>query len=506
MFVLVKTSKTKTNTTMLQFKSNHRFDKLQEICLSENEVIEKTLSRLNLLTNHRSFFIKYIVKVKGYDPLSILKVLFVLPYLSLPNVLSIYKTGLKQITVAGKDVFYELKNNNLISWRKFLYSTVRKFIKQVNTKAEPNNGQVQCLIVDDTLCEKSGKQMELIGRVFDHVSHKYLLGFKILVLGLWDGKSFLPIDFSIHGEKGKNVDKPQGMTKKEIKARFQTTRPEECASSERVEEYFKSKSENAVTMCKRAIKNGIIAQYVLADSWFINAPFIDGIRKIKKGLLHVIGMSKTNRKFEIGDKTYHAKALIARHNPSKKTNRKLKMQYFTLNASYKEIPLKLFFVKQGYGNTNDNWKLIVSTDLKISFQKAMETYQIRWTIEVFFKDAKQNLYLGKCQSNYFNAQVADTTICFIQYILLALHKRFDSYETIGGAFRNTKEAMLELTLADRILEMFLEIMKELVELLDLDYEIVFERLLNKNSSAKILALLNALKNNDQTEVPELAVA
>ncbi|MDZ4667496.1 MAG: hypothetical protein SGJ00_06395, partial [bacterium] len=158
------------------------------------------------------------------------------------------------------------------------------------------------------------------------------MGFKILVLGLWDGKSFLPIDFSIHGENGKDVDKPQGMTKKEIKARFQSIRPEECASSERVEEYFKSKSENAVAMCKRAIKNGIIAQYVLTDSWFINAPFIDGIRKIKKGLLHVIGMSKTNRK---------------------------------------------------------------------------------WIIAVFFKDAKQNLYLGKCQSNYFNAQVADTTICFI---------------------------------------------------------------------------------------------
>jgi len=102
--------------------------------------------------------------------------------------------------------------------------------------------------------------------------------------------------------------------------------------------------------------------------------------------------------------------------------------------------------------------------------------------------------------------VADTIICFIQYILLALHKRFQSYETIGGVFRNTKEAMLELTLADRILEMFLGIMKEHVELLDLDYEIVFERLLNKNSSTKILALLNALKNNDQTEVPEMAVA
>jgi len=56
------------------------------------------------------------------------------------------------------------------------------------------------------------------------------------------------------------------------------------------------------------------------------------------------------------------------------------------------------------------------------------------------------------------------------------------------------------------MEMFLEIMKELIELLDLNYEIVYERLLNKNPSAKILALLNALKNNYQTELPELAVA
>jgi len=68
MFVLVKTSKTKTDTTTLQFKFNHRFDKLQEISLSENEIVEKTLNSLNLLTDHRSSFIKHIVKAKGHDP------------------------------------------------------------------------------------------------------------------------------------------------------------------------------------------------------------------------------------------------------------------------------------------------------------------------------------------------------------------------------------------------------------------------------------------------------
>jgi len=129
------------------------------------------------------------------------------------------------------------------------------------------------------------------------------------------------------------------------------------------------------------------------------------------------------------------------------------MQYFTLYAEYKGIALKLFFVKQGYGN-NDNWKLIITTDLSLSFQRAIEIYQIRWTIEVFFKEAKQYLNLGKSQSNYFNAQIADTTICLMQYLLLALLKRFESYETIGGVFRGSKQAMLELTLADRILEIF----------------------------------------------------
>ena len=53
---------------MLQFKSNHRFDKLREISLIENEIVEKTLNSLNLLTDHSSSFIKHIVKAKGHDP------------------------------------------------------------------------------------------------------------------------------------------------------------------------------------------------------------------------------------------------------------------------------------------------------------------------------------------------------------------------------------------------------------------------------------------------------
>lgn len=491
---------------MLHFKSNKLINNLQEICMGENKIVEKIMGHLDILIDKRSYFSRNIVKTKGYHPSGILKTLFILPYLSLPNIFSIYRSGLTRLTVAGKDVFYEFKNNNKINWRKFLNSVVKKYVKIVRENTEPLQQQVlKCFIVDDTTCEKTGKRIEMIGRVFDHVVHKSLLGFKFLVLGYWDGKSFIPVDFSIQGEKGKNPDKPQGMKKKDIKKRFQMQRPEDsCPANERVDEYFMSKLDNAIAMIKRAVKNGLTAKYVLADSWFIHEPFINGIRNIKKGLLHVIGMCSSNKTFDINGKNYKTKALIAKHSKGKKTNRKLRMQYFTLYAEYKGIPLKLFFVKQGYSNSNGNWKLVITTDLLLSFQRAIEIYQIRWTIEVFFKEAKQNINLGKSQSNYFNAQIADTTICLMQYILLALLKRFESYETIGGAFRDSKQAMLELTLADRIMEIFLQIMKELVELLELDYELIMEKLLHKDASEKILAILNALREDNHVKPMKVA--
>lgn len=37
-----------------------------------------------------------------------------------------------------------------------------------------------CLIVDDTDFGKTGKKFELMGRVFSHVHHKSILGFKAL--------------------------------------------------------------------------------------------------------------------------------------------------------------------------------------------------------------------------------------------------------------------------------------------------------------------------------------
>jgi IS4 transposase len=61
-------------------------------------------------------------------------------------------------------------------------------------------------------------------------------------------------------------------------------------------------------------------------------------------------------------------------------------------------------------NGQSQWKLLVTTDRKLSFIKAMRYYQIRWSIEVFFKDCKQNLGLNNCQSSDFDFNFVRTSL------------------------------------------------------------------------------------------------
>ena len=51
------------------------------------------------------------------------------------------------------------------------------------------------MIIDGTTINKGGKKVEFIEEVFDHCSYKSVLGIKMLRLGFWDSKSFIPLDF-----------------------------------------------------------------------------------------------------------------------------------------------------------------------------------------------------------------------------------------------------------------------------------------------------------------------
>ncbi len=73
------------------------------------------------------------------------------------------------------------------------------------------------------------------------------------------------------------------------------------------------------------------------------------------------------------------------------------------------------------------WLVFLPTATSLSFGAMMAIYAIRWTIEVFFKEMKQQLRLGQCQSRDFDAQIAYVTTCCIFYIFLAYFRRVNAH-------------------------------------------------------------------------------
>ena len=107
----------------------------------------------------------------------------------------------------------------------------------------------------------------MITRLITQVNYLYF-NVELRLLGLWDGKSFIPLDFSLHHEPGKN--KNRGLIAKQIKAQHSYSRPSDSAGQQRINEVSLSKIAIAVEMIKRAVKSGLCFEYVLADSWFIS--------------------------------------------------------------------------------------------------------------------------------------------------------------------------------------------------------------------------------------------
>ena len=226
-------------------------------------------------------------------------------------------------------------------------------------------------IFDDTTLEKTGYGIEQISRVFDHVQGKCVLGFKLLVCAFFDGKSTIPIDMSLHCEKGKK--KEYGLTAKQRKHRFSKKRKKEDPNSTRLRESTQSKLHVAVEMLRRAwAHKSLRAKYVLCDSWFTCEYFISEVLKLGKGALHLVGLAKMgNTKYSVYGKLHNAMELIAQYegNPQFCHNcRRYKCHYIALRGKLGGQSVRIFLIRYG---RNQRWNILLSTDLMYVFRQSL---------------------------------------------------------------------------------------------------------------------------------------
>ena len=449
-------------------------------------------------------------KVKGIAVIDILTALLLLPFFLEETINGMIKSSVSLITAMQKDTLYRLKNNDKIDWRKILLSTFKRSQKIINRESiepdKPSNdiiSKVKCLVFDDTTFCKTGFKIEGIGKVYDHVSNAFNLGFKMLGCCFWDGKSLNPIDFSLHSERGKKKKNrefhPFGLTNKQLKNRYTKKRKTSTPGNLRKKELRKSKITVMKEMLQRAVHNKIIPDYVLMDKWFISEELINFIRNLSKGHIHVIAACKKDRrKYTYRGKLYNAQELLRMNIDKRKHCRSMKMSYISILVEYKGIPLRLYFNKP---RNRRHWELLVTTDIKLSFIDTLKIYRLRWGIEVFFKESKQLLLLGKCQSRDFDAHIADITLSMMRYILLNQRKRFNAYETLGEVFKDTRLFTLELTIGQRLWLLFIEICCQLFELFDMDEDLFMVKLFSIPEFEEIV--FYCLEKKDKSKIEKI---
>ncbi|MEA5021346.1 IS4 family transposase ISDha5 [bioreactor metagenome] len=336
-------------------------------------------------------------------------------------------------SLPGKDVVYRFLNESRYNWRRFYQLLSLKIVGRIEKLTSA--GRIRVFIIDDSVMSRQrSKKVELLARIFDHVSGRFIRGYSLLTLGWSDGYSFAPIDFTLMSStKAKNrfCEMREGLDKRSI-------------GYKRRMEALGSKPDAVVQMLEQALKAGFSADYVLMDSWFTHAPLL---QRLMDKELHVIGMVKELKQRYL----FEGKLLSLRELYAKvPKNSKAKILGSVRVQTSSGLSLKMVFVQNR--NNRREWLAILTTDLGLDNAEMVRIYGMRWGIETFFKMAKSHLKLGtEFQGRSFDMMLSHTTIVFSRYLILEWERRENNDErSLGGLFYLFADEVVDLDLKTAI--------------------------------------------------------
>ena len=89
----------------------------------------------------------------------------------------------------------------------------------------------------------------------------------------------------------------------------------------------------------------------------------------------------------------------------------------------------------------------------------------------------------------FSSQIAHVSMVVIRYNILALIKRSDDYETIGGLFVDIYEGVHELTVVEKIWSIIIDVIAIVAEIFTIDENELMEQIIRDNRRFKAMQLI-----------------
>ena len=167
-----------------------------------------------------------------------------------------------------------------------------------------------------------------------------------------------------------------------------------------------------------------------------------------------------------------------RYHKKKKWNKLLRLHHISVSVIFKGTPITLFFYKEKKRGTP--WQAIASTDRKLGAIQAYKIYQNRWSIEVSYKELKQLLGFGKCQSRDFDGQISDLTCCLMAFNHLSNIKALTKYQSIGSIFDQISKSWISPNLMQPFWDHIYLIIQQIAILVDKNFDELLNIAMNKN--------------------------
>ncbi len=419
-----------------------------------------------------------IQKYDGYPVFELVYAMVNMCFMHISGIADFVRRNLTFICEARKDAFYRLKKRDW-GWRSFHWRLIG-YVGKLLHWSESQRHETH-FILDTTCLPKRGEKMEEVSWVYDHNRGKTVLGYEVLILGVADPGGFYPLDFGFHFSRRK------GKHYRAAQAAGSTTR--------RVKEARLSKLELSLQMLQRAMKKGVQAAYVLFDRWFTSPKFLQAIRGLG---LHAIGRLKNDQACYLYQGRWLTLAQIYRRIKATLIwNQELQLSLTSVAVTCANGLVGQIIFSKGYQEPEINrlpgaklppkssWAAFFSTDTTLTAPEVVKKFMSRWAIEVFFKEAKTMLGLGKDPSQSFQAQICAVTLTFLRYNLLAfLNQQETAKSTTGELFRQLEQEMAPLSYMEKIVNYFRQFLLDCLNLLQrlgylaTDFEILPESFFN----------------------------
>lgn len=178
----------------------------------------------------------------------------------------------------------------------------------------------------------------------------------------------------------------------------------------------------ALDLFERAKDQGIEAETICADGWFFVAWFVNKVVALN-GIARFISRIKFNTKVEYKGQLLKIEDLWELISLESVLNRSIKACAVLVKVKGFDEYLKIVFIQElsKAGKLKARY-VLVCTDIYCPKTKIIELYKLRWSIECFFRTAKQRFGLDKFHVRKFNEIIGHITFAFISYLFLACLK------------------------------------------------------------------------------------